>query len=287
MQQIDLLITDLDNTLYDWFAAWYASFRPMLDALVSLSGFSEEYLIGEIKTIHERYGTSEYPFVIPELPCLRGVNVSETYAKAIDAYNAGRSTLALYEGVRPTLERLQNAGVMLVGYTESRSYYTHRRLRDLRLDALLDYVYSPPDHEFNVANGELRTLLPVEALAHSTHRLLKEGEVKPNPAVLLDIIAEAGGRPEHTLYVGDDLVKDVSMANAAGVTAVWARYGSHKDERYELLRRVTHWTRDAVERQRTADAVHYAPDVTVDSFAELLDHFTFRAHADARYASIR
>ncbi|HEY4671730.1 MAG TPA: HAD hydrolase-like protein, partial [Gemmatimonadaceae bacterium] len=233
-----------------------------------------------------------YPFVIPELPSLRelhpGVNVSEIYAEALDAYNAGRRTLVLYDGVRLSLDRLQKAGVLIAGYTESRSYYTHRRLRDLQLDVLLDYVYSPPDHEFQRSNTGLRTLLPVEpALARTTHRLLREGEFKPNPAVLLDIIAEVGGRPERSLYVGDDLVKDISMANAAGVTAVWARYGSHKDERYELLRRVTHWTRDAVERQRNADAVHYAPDVTIDSFAELFDHFTFRAHSDARYAAHR
>jgi hypothetical protein len=28
---IDTLILDLDNTVFDWFAVWYASFRPMYE----------------------------------------------------------------------------------------------------------------------------------------------------------------------------------------------------------------------------------------------------------------
>jgi FMN phosphatase YigB (HAD superfamily) len=281
VKEVALVITDLDNTLYDWFDAWHTGFRAMLDALVRISGVPEERLIAEIKTVHERYGTSEYAFLIEELPSLReghpGQDPVALYSEAIEAYRRGRrSALALYSGVRSTLEKLQTAGVLLVGYTESRSYYTHRRLRKLGLDLLLDYVYSPPDHELPRPRAEIRSLPNEEyALVHAEQRILKEGEQKPNPAVLLDVISQVEGRPETTIYVGDDLVKDISMAKAAGVTAVWAEYGSHKDERYDLLRRVTHWTKEAVERQRAASTNDHEPDVTIYSFNELYDYFGF------------
>lgn len=281
VQQVSLVITDLDNTLYDWFGAWHAAFRAMLDELVRLSGISEDVLIPEIKAVHERYGTSEYAFLIAELPSLQALHpdadLARVYREAIEAYRTSRrTTLALYPGVEDTLSKLRAGGALLVGYTESLWYYTQRRLRKLGLDRLLDFVYSPPDHDLPRSRDEIRTMPAEEyVLRHATHRLLREGELKPNPAVLLDIVAQAGGDLQNTIYIGDDLVKDVSMAIDANVTAVWAEYGSHKDERYDLLRRVTHWTKEAVERQRNANITILEPDLTVRSFDEILSHFEF------------
>ncbi len=36
------LIIDLDNTVFDWFAVWYASFKPIYDGVVARSGKSPE-----------------------------------------------------------------------------------------------------------------------------------------------------------------------------------------------------------------------------------------------------
>jgi ribonucleotide monophosphatase NagD (HAD superfamily) len=58
---------------------------------------------------------------------------------------------------------------------------------------------------------------------------------------------------EEVVYVGDNILKDVYMAQQAGVTDVYALYGAsqHKPE-YDLLRKVTHWTPEMVERERAA-----------------------------------
>jgi phosphoglycolate phosphatase len=284
MQHISLVITDLDNTLYDWFSTWYTAFRAMLDEIIRISGLPENVLIPEIKAVHERYGTSEYAFLINELPSLRerhpGENLVEVYGTAIEAYREGRrATLALYDGVRAALATISNAGTLLVGYTESRWYYTRRRLQKLDLDESLDFVYSPPDHELPRSREEIRTMPAAEYdLRRTQHRLLKEGELKPNPAVLRHIIGEVGGDPGRTIYIGDDLVKDVSMARDVGVTAVWAEYGvAQKDDRYDLLRSVTHWTKEAVERQRAATNTDHCPDLAILRFDELLTHFVFTA----------
>jgi hypothetical protein len=71
--------------------------------------------------------------------------------------------------------------------------------------------------------------------------------------ILLSIIADLGGTAEEVVYVGDNVLKDVYMAQQAGVTDVHALYGAsqHKPE-YDLLRKVTHWTPEMVERERAA-----------------------------------
>ena len=57
-QKVTVLITDLDDTLYDWVEMWYQSFSAMLNKLVELSGVPREKLIAEIKQIHQRHKTA-------------------------------------------------------------------------------------------------------------------------------------------------------------------------------------------------------------------------------------
>lgn len=70
MQQ-KLLITDLDNTLYDWVTFFSAAFRSMVGELNKLLDVPEETILSEFKTIHQRYGNSEQPFAVLELPSLQ------------------------------------------------------------------------------------------------------------------------------------------------------------------------------------------------------------------------
>ena len=62
MIKVSCVILDLDNTLYDWFHMWYSSFHPFLEEVSKISGVSEEELKAEFRTIHKKYGTSEYAF---------------------------------------------------------------------------------------------------------------------------------------------------------------------------------------------------------------------------------
>lgn len=71
MQDISVIVTDLDNTLYDWFEMWYTSFNRMLSSLVNQSGIRQDILEKEIHQVFQRHGTSEYEFLIQELPSLR------------------------------------------------------------------------------------------------------------------------------------------------------------------------------------------------------------------------
>ena len=279
-----VLITDLDNTLFDWFEIWYSSFNAMLERVVEISGISKEQLIKEIRPVHRKYGTAEYAFVLEKLPSLQQKygtreKINEELKDAIHAYRSERMThLKLYKGVYDTLAELKSRRVRVVAYTESKEWYTKNRLKRLGLDYFIEVLYSPSDHTVPLEEEE-RTEIVFDFMK-SEHT--PEGEFKPNPKLLLDIIDKLGVTPEECVYVGDSEMKDVEMALQAGVTAVFAKYGTGhfngEDTRYKLLQAVTHWTDADVQREQEIkkNSKHLQPDFTIDSFDELLDIFNFR-----------
>ncbi len=286
--RVTTVITDLDNTLYDWVAMWSASFPAMLRVLVEQSGVPQETLESEAKEIHRQHRTSEYAFLVESLPSLKakhpGANLVEVYKDAIAAYRKAREeSLALYPSVLDTLQALKAKSVRLVGFTDSLAWYSRSRLQKLNLDGVLDVLYSPADHALppGTTPEMLRSQDPdAYKFKYTEHRHTPAGEFKPNPQVLTDIMADIGAGASSTIYVGDSLMKDVLMAQQAGVMDVFAEYGKGQDHPgYEMLRRVTHWTEEDVEKEKQLKArynVH--PTYTLHKrFAELFDHFEFAA----------
>jgi phosphoglycolate phosphatase-like HAD superfamily hydrolase len=291
-QRASILITDVDNTLFDWVDVWYRSFSAMLHSLVELSGIPQEQLEGEIRQVHQAHGTSEYAFLIQELPSLRmtcreGIEPTKRYAPAIDAYRRARDTaLVLYPTVLETLREIRGRGSLIIAYTESMAFYTAYRMRRLGLDGLIDFLYSPPDHDLpgGVTAESLREYpSEIYRLEHTGHRHTPPGVKKPNPRILQKIIREVGATVDDVLYLGDSLLKDVPMAARVGVRSALASYGAaqHREE-YELLRRVTHWTDEEVEEERRVLAEWVAePTIELDqSFSQLLTYVEFTSFKD-------
>lgn len=253
-----VLITDVDNTLLDWQDLWYQTFSAMIDKVVEISGVDREELYAQCSTIHQKYGTSEYSHLLEELPCLRqlyGDSIITIMAPAIDAFRTTRRrVLQLYPTVFDSLNLLKSAGVLVAAFTESKAFYTNYRFRKLGLDGLIDYLYSPEDHVIPEDTLESRFYTPESySFKKTIHRYTPEGEEKPNPEILLQIVSELGASVDEVVYVGDNILKDVFMAQQAGVTDVHALYGASQHKReYELLKKVTHWTPEMVERERHA-----------------------------------
>src|SRR5262245_50126634 len=93
-KQVSLVVTDLDNTLFDWVEIWYASFSALLRKTAELSGLPIEQLEVELKAIHQRHGTTEYAFSLEELPSLRRLHrddeIRVLYDGAIEAFREAR-----------------------------------------------------------------------------------------------------------------------------------------------------------------------------------------------------
>lgn len=276
-----VLITDVDNTLLDWQDLWYQTFSAMMDTVLDISGVDPEALYAEASIIHQKYGTSEYSRLLEELPSLRaryGDDILTVMAPAIDAFReARRRVLALYPTVADTLAALKEKDVRIAAFTESKAFYTNYRFRKLGLDGLVDVLYSPQDHSVPEETVAARHYdADSYAFKHTVHHYTPEGEVKPNPDILLDIVKDLGVSVDEVVYVGDNPLKDVFMAQQAGITDVHAAYGSsqHKPE-YELLRKVTHWTPEMVERERTAlkRGSIIPSHVLTENFAQILPLF--------------
>ncbi|MCC3717076.1 HAD-IA family hydrolase [Rouxiella badensis] len=278
-----VLITDLDNTLFDWFSVWHRSFSAMLNETSRISGISTDILKAQIKPIHQKNGTAEYAFVLEEIPALKEKygdrdNINKVFDSAIHLYRSERKKyLSLYPSVLDTLKHLKNTGVMIIGYTESKEYYSNYRISKLGLDGIIDILFSPEDH--SIPTGvEPQTSYK---LNKTINRNTPPGELKPNPKILKDIIASVNATCDECVYIGDSEMKDISMAKEAGIDAVFAKYGtthfSSNVDDYKLLVDVTHWTDSEVAREKEIKEEYkdIHADISINQFSELLSIFNF------------
>ena len=285
LRRVDLLVTDLDNTLWDWLTPWARSMEALVDGLHSASGVPREQLFKEIHAVHQRFGTVEYSVLVNELPSLgftTGTNrAADVYDEAVHAQNSARKAQTkLYPGVRATLESIRSAGVPVVAYSEGLEFWTAWRIRTLGLNGLITRLYTLPDHDFpdGVSVQALRRLPPNQyEFGETDQRTVSRDLVKPNPQVLREIVDEYGVAVERVAYVGDSLSKDVAMAQTLGAIDVYAEYGATEEgPDSHLLMRLSHWTAEEIELSRSVRSLQVTPSYTLrKGFDELLTYFQF------------
>jgi phosphoglycolate phosphatase len=271
-----LLITDLDNTLYDWVTFFTSSFRGMADELTKLLDIGEQELLAEFRAVHQKYGNSEQPFAVLELPSvlrrypgLSRAEITEKLDPALHRFNSIRKqTLSLYPGVSEVLQQLSGQGITLVGYTESMLANAYWRIRTLGIDRYFSRLYTLQGTDAIYISDKSRWVDPPPDFV----TVLPREERKPNPRLIADICRREGIALADTYYLGDSLVRDIGMANKAGVKSVWARYGTQYDPAcWSYLVKVTHWTDEDVAREKDLKArfVDVKPDYTIDSVFDL------------------
>ncbi|EPX56317.1 hypothetical protein D187_007659 [Cystobacter fuscus DSM 2262] len=274
---MQLLITDLDNTLYDWVTFFSKAFQAMIRELSGLLGCSEDELLEQFKAVHQHYGNSEQPYAVLELPAVHArfghlsrPELLQALDPALHVFNRARKQhLRLYDGVETTLARAHAAGTVIVGYTEAILENAYFRLKSLGIDKYFHHLYCLEGrwsgHPDAAREEVLRPPLGfVERIPLS--------ERKPSPRLLLDICQREGVNPRDAWYVGDSITRDIRMAKEACIHAVWAKYGTRYERHlWDLLVRITHWTDEAVAQdvRLREDSVGIQPDFVIDSFAEL------------------
>lgn len=250
-----LLITDLDNTLYDWVSFYAQSFEAMLNKLVEILGVPRYELIEDFRKVHVKHGNSEYPYATLQLDCVQRIfplhSDKELLLILDDAFHAFNSmrkkTLKCYPGVRETFIELQKKGVKIVGHTEAPVRNAIYRLEKLDLIKYMKHLYAPQDRYFEELNVSSKNWI---ASYGDFVFKLKENEKKPNPQLLRDICDREGVSLKEALYIGDSLVKDISMANGAGIDSVFASYGKQHERKYwDILVSITHWSDYDVKRE--------------------------------------
>lgn len=273
-----LLITDLDNTLYDWVTFFARSFSAMTQKLVEMTSLDREQLLNEFRDVHRRYGSSEHPFSVLELPSIQhyfGTKdrtvLYNALRPALDAFSeARREHLRLYPSVEATLRELITRGVRVIGHTEAIGVNAYSRLRRLSIDGCFSHLYAL---EANLKPHPAQPSSPRADPPPGFMQVVPLAERKPNPRLLADICGREGVDLQSVWYVGDSLTRDMSMARAAGVHSVWARYGTTYDRgMWDTLVRVTHWTDQDVRRESELRAMYSSiqPDHVIDRFSDLM-----------------
>lgn len=284
MNERRILVCDLDNTLYDWVGYFVPAFYAMVDEAVRLTGCDRETLLDDFRYVHQRHGDSEQPFALLETETIKrrfaGATSAETLKvldPAFHAFNSVRKKkLVLHPQVRETLERLSNAGIDIVAHTESKLYGAVDRMERLDLFRYFKKVYcrerSISSHPMPASYTQWLDQFPAHKVVELSHH-----QMKPDPAVLLEICRSEGFHPVEACYVGDSVARDILMAKRANVFSIWASYGAHHDPSlYDLLVRVTHWTPKDVEREKALreQAQSIQPDLIAEaSFADVLKAF--------------
>jgi FMN phosphatase YigB (HAD superfamily) len=282
-QKVSVLITDLDNTLYDWVDHWHQAFAPVFEAARLEHGIEPERFFTEIRAVFKQHGTDEYAFFWEEMPCLREAAGGQAVLSAFDdliALHRDRrhSGLKPYSGVIKTLETLQAKGTMIIGYTESMACYALPRLRLTGLDRFLTRLYARRSHA--VPGGLDAVHVKAYGFEHCHQPavpsvLTPHDRLKPDPAILRDIVEWTGQPAERIVYLGDNLHKDIEMARAAGILDIHAAYGAVSlDNRFQLdlLNQMSRF--DAMAKQPKDDDVQ--PSHSLETgFAQLLEHLVF------------
>lgn len=289
---VDTIILDLDNTLFDWFEIWYNSFDPVYREILNKHKGSEADAQKDIRNIHKKARTSEYSFLLEDLEKIKVLNlegeVRNDFSIALkESRDARTASTDLYPTVLESLWKIKNKGVKIVAYTESMGFYSGYRLKSLGLDGVIDVMFCPEDHDTPVGASVSRLRSrPEDAYELQVTKVMHtpSGELKPNAKILKKIIQDVGASISRCVYVGDSLFKDVAMARDCGVLDVHAKYGeSQKRPEYNLLRSISHWTDEDVERERkiVESGIDFTPTITLKNhFSEIFEHINFKSFSE-------
>jgi phosphoglycolate phosphatase-like HAD superfamily hydrolase len=263
-----LIVFDVDNTLYDWVRLWAGAFSTMLQTLATSTGRDVEYWANAAHAIHMRRGATECPSLLCDLASAvswpAATDAKRVLPAAASAYRAyWDHHLTTYSGIRESLTALSEQGHALVAYTEGDVSIAASRLSRLGLAGFIRRVFGrsplPASSEPSWCPVNVNRNLPIAM------DFVPREDSKPNPTGLRTIVAMCDALPHHTVYVGDNLWKDIVMARTLGAGAIWARYGAVRDQQHvALLNRVAHWTPQAVAAERNVTVDTVRPDGIVD-----------------------
>lgn len=241
-----LLITDLDDTLYSWIDFFIPAFYEMIEEIVQITGIEKSILINEYQKQHQKVGSVEYPFATLMLPSIQdfykglsGETIKEKLNPAFHRFNSVRKcNLKLFEGVAQSLQKINESGICIIGYTESAEENGCYRLEKLGIDSVFEKIYVS-ESTYNVSENVQRT-----------NKVIAVTGKKPNPEILQKICTQQGVNASETIYLGDSLTKDVYMANQAGITSVQVRCQAYNEDLYQKLVAISHWSAEDFTREQ-------------------------------------
>ncbi|SAI88477.1 phosphatases [Methanoculleus bourgensis] len=191
-QQIETVVCDMDNTLFDLVGAKLEACRCVVDYLGA--GDPEALFLQFLNGV---YGFEDHRNIRDYLEAL-GVYQPRTFEVCCRTYEGVKLDLVEpYPGVEETLRCLQDAGIRLAVATDAESVQADRRLRKTGLIDFFEVVVTPE----------------------------VSGRRKPEPDSLLYALRRLDAVPEEAMMVGDSPRRDIAPGRQLGMVTAFAAYG--------------------------------------------------------------
>jgi phosphoglycolate phosphatase len=278
-----VLITDLDNTVYDFVHVHATAFRTLLHVVSKATGISEESLKRECKMIARRYGTldlQDYMFdlilQVPEI-CKGDSEALEKLQKdvRIGFDRTRKKHLQPYPGLKEVFGSLNAGGVEIIALSNAPFAITYYRLHQLGLMPYLSglIAWAGPDLGESHANrisrlAKLKRRVNAAKASLDLVALLDIEGLKPNGRGF-GVVQERFGSRASYFALGDSISKDLAPARALGASLIWARFGTILDElSIKTLLEITPWSAAELAAHSSKDLL---PDFIVDKPVELLE----------------
>jgi putative hydrolase of the HAD superfamily len=191
-QEINALIFDMDNTLFDFVEAKLKACKAVVN-FIDLNDEIEllEYFLKDIKDI-------ENPQCIARYLRDKDSYSEETYIECSKLYEAVKiDSIQVYDGVIETLDKLHKTDLKLALVTDASTEKAMERLDKTKLKKYFDIIVT-----FDTT-----------------------GKKKPEPDSILFAIKELDVTNNQTVLIGDSLARDIKPAKKLGLLTIYAAYG--------------------------------------------------------------
>jgi len=292
-KQPKLIICDLDSTLYSWFEYFSFSTKRSIETAATITGIAYEKLCEEYKQILDIEDCIEHPFIIQQLPSILAHYDNNIDRVLNECSEPARTQFKLtaypylkpYSNVLKTLQKLKAdyPNTKLVILTDAPLQLGIHRLGKLGLLHYFDGVYGLENPRIPLVQGNVA--VTKEILFKNLDkwkygfigrlRELPNDYRKPSAKgfknILLDFNMEHYTKDD-IFYVGDNVFKDVKLANDSGVTSFLALYGLKIDPlSLAVLREFSpeRFIHKGIDLSQEAN--YPKPDYILEDFSEILN----------------
>jgi FMN phosphatase YigB (HAD superfamily) len=292
-----LLVTDIDNTLFDWVRYYTKSLTAMLEVVEKHIGVPVATLKSQAKEVFAAHDSIEYPFLIQELPAVMDYFGEDIDGMLTQLVRPAREVfrdeavrqLVLYESVEDCLRILaeEHADLPIVALTDAPRYVAMWKLNKLGVLHRFSAIYGladpkiPTDAKLHRVKVEAHILL--KHLQQSQFgfagavRILPNEYEKPGSRGLRTVLMDYDDVPsKEVLWVGDNFRKDVGLGVRLGVRTAWASYGARVDakdmEDLHTFSPEQNIAKHANIQPDQHDSLK--PDYTLKNFSEILEAVT-------------
>jgi putative hydrolase of the HAD superfamily len=211
MCPIKLIGFDLDDCLFDSTGLSERARIKGIDAMINLGlKLDREKAIEILKEIVKEYGSNfskHYDYFIRRLNALENFSISfnEQYkyiGAAVMAYHKEKiDSISLYGDVNPCLKRIRAMGIKSAIISDGIPIKQYEKILRLEIDKLIDLV---------VITDEI-------------------GIRKPNPMLFNYFLHKFGVKGYETIYVGDNIEKDIIPAKMNQIHSIYIHRGGKYD----------------------------------------------------------